>query len=129
MNNLFVMPKMFTGDGTASIYVANSDLSGFKNISYNVWQSPSQILQWANGGVNWVLTQFGNASGYKSPAEWDSYSQVNNDTFANTPISDWRPSVSSVAANYAVKIPGVFEDFNGRPRPVSGHMSAGAIEV
>lgn len=129
MNNLFVMPKMFVGDGTGSVYIADDDLAGFKNISYNVWQAPQKTILWADGGVNWVKTLWGDAVGYKTPTEWDAYGQVNNDTFSNTSISGWTPSTSSKAANYAVKIAGVFEDYYGNARPVSGNMTAGAVEV
>ncbi len=128
-NNLYVMPNMATGGGSASVYVGDNDLAGFKSISYNVWQKPKSILLWAQGGVNWVRSTFGDAAGYKDVKEWDAYSQVSNDAFSVTSLSGWAPTTTSTAANYAVKIAGVFEDFYGNSRPTSGRMTAGAVEV
>jgi Ca2+-binding RTX toxin-like protein len=129
VNNLFVMPNLSTGDGSSSVFVADDDLNGFAKIANNVWQKPMKIILWAQGGMNWVRTKFDNKVGYKTPAEWEAYAQVSGDTFSSTTISGWTPSSSSVAANFAVKIAGVFDDHYGKSRPLSGDISAGAVEV
>ena len=117
----------------APIYVADSDLGSFKKISNNVW-SVGGILAYAQGGVNYIWPSWSDSRGYQTPTEWNNLSQVGSDSFPSVSSlslssSTFAPSSSSVAANAGAAAAGVFVDFDGDPRPTSGSISAGAVEV
>jgi len=131
VNNLYVAPKLITGsNGSAPVFVFDSDLSSFSTISGNVWPAPT-ILQYANGGINYVWPTWSNTSGYKSPAAWNAYGVVGTDYFSDVSFntSTDAPSTSSVAASAASVWNGVFTDMNGKLRSATGSWTAGAVEV
>ena len=65
----------------------------------------------------------------RSPGEWNSYSQVGADVFSDVSIKGYTPAANSAAANAGAQADGVFFDYYGNPRPASGPISAGAVEV
>ena len=127
-NNLYVAPNLTTGSGaSASVYVADSDLSSFKFIGNNVWANAKANL-WAQGGQNYVWPSWSNASGYRSGGEWNSMSVVGNDYFSDVSISGYTPSSGSTAASAGRYFEGIFQDRNGKDRPNSGTWTAGAVQ-
>ncbi len=80
-NNLYVAPHLAaTGGGSAgAVYVADADLSGFREIAHNVW--PSTALTRNQGGLNYVWSSWGDTRGYRTPQQWESFSQVHDDAY------------------------------------------------
>ncbi|HWE95251.1 MAG TPA: hypothetical protein VG269_14890, partial [Tepidisphaeraceae bacterium] len=68
------------------------DLSGFAQISGNIWPAPNSY-----GGVNY-LAGYTSPTSYLTPAEWDQESKVSNDQFA---------SVSLPAGTYQLTLNGM----------------------
>lgn len=127
-NNLYVMPKMETGgDRTASVTVYADTLSSFRSIARNVWQTPTYIMTWAQGGMNYVGKEW-TSSGYRTAGEWDSFSQVQGDVFAKVTLNGWTPGSTSAAAGAGTKVAGVWDDFYGNSRSGSS-VTAGAVQV
>ena len=130
-NNLLNQPSLATGGyTTAPVYVVESNLSSFTTINGNVWQMPATIYGFANGGINFVGTNYNVAGGYMTPAQWNAQPQVGTDYFSSTAIntSNYAPASNSVAATTAaVAIPGEFWDFYGDLR--TGKITAGAVQV
>jgi PKD repeat protein len=98
MNNLFVAPKFQTGAyDAAPIQILNGNLSGFRVICDNVWPSPT-ILQFADGGINFVGA-VGSSSSYKTPTEWDAYSQVYHEQYKDVTLtSSYMVSLGGITA-------------------------------
>ncbi|MEM7228596.1 MAG: PKD domain-containing protein, partial [Planctomycetota bacterium] len=129
-NNLYVSPNLRTGASqTAIVYVLANSLNGFDDIRRNVWAIPDDFL-WIDDGYHYVWPNWSNASGYKSPAQWESYGVVSNEAYETVVIDDeYAPPASSTAATHARPIAGVHTDLFGRERPGSGPWSAGAVEL
>ncbi len=82
--------------------VLDVDLSGFRLISNNVWPLPT-ILAYAEGGINYLGTK-GDASCYKTPAEWEAYKQVKNDQYKDVTLStSWKISLGGITAGSSLK--------------------------
>jgi hypothetical protein len=131
VNNLYLAPNLKTGgNGSGVVFVFDSDLHSFTKITGNVWPVVSPDA-YAQGGYFYVWPYFSNQEGFKTPAEWDSYGQVSNEHYEDPSFngSTFAPSGSSTAAHAGVVGNGVFEDFNGRIRPISGAWTAGAIQL
>ena len=97
-NNLYVAPNLVTGNyDAAPLQILCSDLSGFRVISENIWPDPT-ILSWADGGIQLVGTGT-SSSRYKTPAEWDAYSQVKNELFKDVVLtSSYLVSLGGITA-------------------------------
>jgi hypothetical protein len=54
---------------------------------------------------------------------------VGTDVFSDVSISGWTPSGSSAAATTGRAYGGVFADINGKTRPTSGTVTAGAVQL
>lgn len=130
VNNLYVAPNLTPGNfAAAPVVVYGNDLGSFKYISNNVW-AKGKPLAYAQGGMNYVWSNWSNSAGYQTPEEWNSRSQVGTDLFSDVSVdSRFAPGTSSVAANAGRLYGGVFTDFYGKYRPSSGAWSAGAVEV
>jgi hypothetical protein len=82
--------------------IRNGDLSGFRVISDNVWPMPT-ILAYADGGINFVGTKSDSGS-YKTPAEWEAYSQVRHDQYNDVTLStSWKVSLGGITAGSSMK--------------------------
>jgi len=130
VNNLYSAPDLQPGAFEAApVFVTSSDLSSFRAITNNVW-SVGKPLPYAEGGMNYVWSNWSNAQGYHTAAEWNARPQVGTDVFSNVSVgSNFAPSSSSAAANAGRLFGGVFTDINGKIRPSSGGWSAGAVQV
>jgi hypothetical protein len=103
-NNLYVAPNYETGtDNSAPLQILYGDLSGFRTISDNVWPMPT-IRSYADGGINYLGTA-GNSSCYKTPEEWEAYSQVRNDQYQDVTLStSYRISLGGITAGADMKM-------------------------
>jgi hypothetical protein len=130
VNNLYAAPNLTPGAYQAApVFVAEGSLSSFRTITNNVW-SPGRPLAYAEGGANYVWGVWSNPSGYRTESEWNALPQVGTDSFSNTTIDGrYAPSSSSIAASFGRLYGGVFVDYYGKVRPLSGAWSAGAVEV
>ena len=131
VNNLYAAPNLTIGsDGNANLNIADSDLSGFSRIANNVWAKPASIAGGAEGGVCYVYPVSEQRVGYRSPAEWEAYAQVQGDVFATTHVDPATlATTSAVVAGTGVRVAGVFTDAYGNLRPLNGAFSAGAIQI
>jgi hypothetical protein len=124
-NNLFVDHNLHPGaNQTAIVYVTGSDLSSFREIKNNLWDTPTPY-SYAQGGFFYVWSSWSDSRGYLTPQEWDAYSQVSGDQVQvltldgqNAPQGGLH-TVSSVA--------GVLSDFYGNARSIGGLTTAGAV--
>jgi hypothetical protein len=128
VGNLYVAPNLFIGEyGTSAIYVRQDSLASFDRISNNIWPN-AKIHWWARGGVHWVSTGT-TSDGYKTPAQWEAYAQVDGDHYSNVPIdATYEPAAGSVAVvERDAIVGGVFADFYGRYR--FGTATVGAVQA
>ena len=72
-----------------------------------------------------VFTTVPFAPVFKTPAQWNSYSQVGTDIFADVSFKGFTPASGSAAANAGGQEDGVFFDYYGNARPANGPISAG----
>jgi hypothetical protein len=129
-NNMFVNPTHVAGKGGAPVYVTDTDLSAFKEISHNVWPVPIRFDKYSQGGVNYVWPYWSDERGYQTYAEWDRWAQVSDERFNNSALdSDLRPRAGTVAASAGEATKGVYTDFFGRTRPSGSTWSAGAVQT
>ena len=69
-------------------------------------------------------------SGGHRTAEWEAHPKVWSERYSNTPTdSQLMPLRGSVAATAGVAAPGVHTDLYGRSRPLSGAVTAGAVQT
>jgi PKD repeat protein len=129
-NNLYAAPNMETGAyQTASVFVEANSLSDFSAIQNNVWALPADYL-WIDDAVNYQWPYWAHASGYKTPGQWESASQVVDDAYETTYLAwDFKPEEASEAAVHAEPHEGIFNDFYGETRPLSGAWTVGAVEM
>lgn len=129
-NNLWVAPNHVAGKGGAPVYVADNDLSAFKEISNNVWPVPERFDAYGQGGLHYVWPYWSDARGYQTYAEWDKWAVVSDERYENGALDgDLRPRRGTTASTAGEVLKGVFTDFFGRTRRGSGSWSAGAVEV
>jgi hypothetical protein len=84
-NNVYIAPNMMGGlCSTAPVYVTDSDLSSFTDISNNVWTNPTKMAAGVTG-INFIGKTLATGS-YVSPSAWNAYTQVHNDTFENAEL-------------------------------------------
>ncbi len=104
-DNLWIAPKLVVGSyGTAPVYVDDSNLGCFTQISGNIWPSPITLGTYANGGINFVGTAMA-SSGYLTPAQWNAQSNVGNDEFENVSLNgSYQITADSLAVGAALKI-------------------------
>jgi hypothetical protein len=67
--------------------------------------------------------------GYRTPSQWEAFSQVGKDFYDNGRTKGDVPDSKSVAASAARPVKGVHKDFDGNKRSSSGSWAAGAFEV
>ncbi len=129
-NNLYYNTQEVTGsDESALVYVADSNLNAFSQISHNVWYNPT-TLSYADGGYFYVYSYWSNSAGYLTPAEWAANAQVSGEQYDNSPLqSNDAPSVGSKAATGGEDLGGVFTDYYGKWRPTNSPWSAGAVQI
>ena len=127
-NNLFIAPSLAVGGyNAAPVYVVEGNLGSFTYITGNVWQEPI-FYPWARGGINFIGTVYV-ASGYQTAAEWNSYANVGTDYFSSTPLvsGTYIPQQGALASSVDSPVAGVFTDFYGNVRSLTGNWSAGAV--
>lgn len=128
LNNLYVAPNLYTGAYVASpVQIWDADMSNFTAVNANNWGDPSKYA-WAQGGINWVGTVSASSS-YRTAAEWNALNGVGTDLFVDVGVSGaYKPSGSDAVVNAGVAVGGVFVDFYGTPRDLSG-WTIGAVQV
>jgi Ca2+-binding RTX toxin-like protein len=130
-NNLWINRTYEAGSrGSAPVFVYAGNLDMFKEISNNVWQKPRKVGSYGEGGLHYVWRVWSDRRGYKDAREWDAYSNVHDEFYADTPVtSDLMPKAGSVAATAGSAVKGVLTDFYGRARPLTGRVTAGAVQT
>jgi hypothetical protein len=108
-NNLFVATNLRTGsNGSSALYVTDTDLSSFTEISGNVWPLAQPGPAWADadGGFCYVGKTWGTKGGYKTPTQWNAYRQVGTDYFEDaTPHGVYRVTLHGVTAGADLLMP------------------------
>jgi hypothetical protein len=129
-NNLYLAPKLITGQGGAApVVVYDTSLASFTKISNNVWPMPT-IYAYAQGGINYVWPIWSNSAGYQTPAEWNGLGPVGTDYFEDLTFNTTTFGATGGTNRDAGTIwAGVFTDRNGKIRPSSGGWTVGAIEA
>ena len=129
-NNLYLAPKLITGQGGAApVVVYDTSLASFTKISNNVWPMPS-ITQYAQGGINYIWPIWSNAAGYQTPAEWNAQAAVGTDYFEDLTFNSTTFGATGGTNRDAGTVwAGVFTDRNGKIRPTTGGWTVGAIEA
>lgn len=130
VNNLYSAPNLQPGAfESAPVYVNGSNLGSFRTVANNVWARGSP-LDYAQGGMNYVWSYWSDSRGYQTPAEWNAIAQVGTDVFGHVAIdSRHAPGSSSLADDGARLFGGVFTDYYGKVRPLSGAWTAGAVQI
>jgi PKD repeat protein len=130
-NNLWIAPKLLPGTGgSAAIFVIEKSTAMFKLVSNNVWPMPSVFNPYAAGGMIYFWTSWAPPSGYYTPAAWNALAQVYNDRFSQIPVTNgYMPGTASLATLACPTVAGVFCDLNGKLRPLSGAVTAGAVQM
>jgi len=117
-NNLYDAPGLNASWGATNAYVVGSSLSNL-NFHHNLWATQ------ASGSYVHVV-----GGGGKTVPQWAGYSQVNSEAYRPFTAADlnsqFRPQFS---ANSGAAVPGVHRDFYGNPRPLTGAVTAGAVQT
>jgi hypothetical protein len=138
VNNLYRADDIYMGtNGTAVIWVNGASLmSSFTEVSNNVWPVPNvsqYVASRTPGGTGIMILSeaVGDLANYYNINRWNALSQVDDDfqddvTLAGnySPTSD-QSLLASGIRNYA----GVFGDFYGKARPLSGAWTIGAVQL
>jgi len=129
-NNLVVAPAMVTWySGSGNMWVQDSGLASFTNITRNVWAIPASTPD-IPGARHYVWPYWSNASGYRTESQWEAFSQVVSDGYENVSLNSQRlPGSTTMAATFGRRIAGVQTDMWGKLRPAGNIWSAGAAEV
>ncbi len=95
-NNLMIAPNiLWKGDSSGAVYVMAADLSGFTQISDNVW--PLMPATSRQAGDNYLHPTWGYVPGGFVPnATWDKLPQVQNEQYSNADLS---PDVYDMTLN------------------------------
>ena len=136
INNLYKADNLIVGENvTAGIYVNDTSLASFRQISGNVWPVPT-IPTWAKGripggtGINAISLDPNAMGNYYNIDRWNGLAGVGSDGQQDTSVgANFAPSTSSTAARFDAKYPGVFSDYSGKARPITGAWTAGAVQV
>ena len=130
-NNLWLVDDFVAAaNASAPVYVEDTDLSIFKEISNNVWPKPVAYHRYGQGGIHYVWPKWSASAGFKDFEEWDDYSEVHDEEYENTSVSSsLMPRSGTIASRAGEAVRGVFTDFFGRTRPISGRVSAGAVQT
>ncbi|MGH7214405.1 MAG: PKD domain-containing protein, partial [Tepidisphaeraceae bacterium] len=105
-HNLYVAPHLTTGSNRTGIIAVNdNDLSTFKDISFNVWNTPN-TGSYAQGGYFYVLNYWSDPKGYLTPQEWDAHSQVHDDVYQDVilPSDTFSATVNGVTGGASLKL-------------------------
>ena len=81
--NLFVNPNYQINPGTALVSVDENDMNCFSQIMDNVWQQPTYIDPWVNGGMFFVGSDPSSQTAWLTPAEWEATGIPTGDVYAN----------------------------------------------
>lgn len=130
-NNLWIAPNFVAAfRGSAPVFVYGTNLDMFREISNNVWPIPVSFNRYGEGGLHYVWSYWSDKRGYKDFDEWDAYSNVHDEIYSNTSVtSDLMPRRGTLASNSGAAMKGVFTDFYGRTRPLSGRVTVGAVQT
>jgi hypothetical protein len=131
-NNLWIAPNVIPGEnGAAAVSIDDTSAKVLKLSRGNVWQMPTVFNSYAAGGVMYIWPAWRPPRGYYTPAAWDALPFVVDDLFSATAVtsSGYVPDAGTVAATADQYFPGVLDDINGSPFPLSGPISAGAVQV
>jgi PKD repeat protein len=129
-NNLWIAPNFASATrGSAPVYVDGDNLDMFKEISNNVYPMPVKWGTYAPGGMHYVWEYWSDKRGYKDFGEWDAYSNVHDEMYERTTITnDLAPRRGSDAYDGGEAVKGVWGDINGNDRPRSGKVTVGAVQ-
>ena len=135
-NNLYKADNLIVGEHvTAGLYVNDTSLASFSFIGGNVWPIPT-IPVWAAGripggtGINGVSLDANAVGNYYNISRWNALGVVGSDAQQDTAVnSTFVPAASATAANFALHYGGVFSDYTGKVRSLSGSWSVGAMQV
>lgn len=132
INNLWIAPNVIPGENASSgVDVVDSTGDQIALSTHNVWEMPGKFNPYADGGINLIWPTWDPPNGYYTPANWNDLSFVKDDYFYSTAYnpSTLAPATSSFAATAGEQTPGVQFDIYGNPRPASGPITAGAVQV
>ncbi|MDB5328531.1 MAG: hypothetical protein JWM57_4100, partial [Phycisphaerales bacterium] len=138
VNNIYKATSLSMGSkGTAAVYAVDmSAFNSFTSITNNIWAIPANYPTWlASHTTGKVFALIGvdqaNTNNYYNIDRWNALSQVGTDTEANVSLNgSYTPtSILSVVATAAKNYAGVFGDFSGDPRSLTGTWSIGAVQV
>ena len=130
-NNLWLAPNIVPGggNGVAGVYVHGSDLGIFKSVANNVWPKADRYHGYAPGGAHYVWPKWSDARGYLDAGEWEAQGVVSGEVFSTVPVDSRLAPLSGSAARTAGRAyPGVFADLYGKARPLTGTVTAGAVQ-
>ncbi|HQY87237.1 MAG TPA: hypothetical protein PK402_01175, partial [Tepidisphaeraceae bacterium] len=86
-SNLYVAPNLIPGQyNSAPVFVSDSDLSGFKKITNNLWPTGMNAIPWIQGGVNFVGTSM-TPDNWLDGGEWNALDKVGEDFFQDVTLS------------------------------------------
>jgi len=136
VNNIYQAPSMAVGSyGTSAIYDMESSLKSFTTISNNVWPVPT-VNKWIRdntpAGTAFAIigSDLNNLSNYYDISRWNALSQVGTDLQQDVTVgsSSFSPNSTALLSG-GERWAGVFTDYAGHPRPLTGGWSIGAIEA
>lgn len=138
VNNLYRADNMYMGtNGTAAIWVNGASLmSSFKEVSNNVWPVPSVsqfVASRTPGGTGIMILSeaVGDLPNYYNIDRWNALSQIGGDYQEDVILSGNYTPTSDLAllANGKRNVSGVFGDFNGKARSLTGTWTIGAVQL
>ena len=133
VNNIYDAPNMYVGTlATAAIYDVETSLSSFTTISNNVWPVPT-LSKWiaanVKGGSPFAIIggDENNISDYYVLSRWNALSQVGTDQQLDLSLNSADASSVTSVTTGGERWPGVFTNYTGAPRSLTGLWSIGAV--
>ncbi len=105
-HNLYIAPNLAVQAGNGALEIMSGNLNSFRLISDNVWPAPSDGYNVHEGFLYVSANGVNDHAGYKSPEEWEAYSQVENDQFKDVilPRSSYQISLGGTTAGADFKM-------------------------
>ena len=128
-NNLYTAPNLYAGNnGTVTVWIDDSSLSGVRKIDNNVW-ADAEYTGWAGGNMFVTTPGAGNAS-FKNEQEWLAYSKIDKDVFSDVNLDgSFKPVNNNAAKTAGDREKGVFVDYYDNWRSNSDTRSVGAVNA
>jgi PKD repeat protein len=126
-NNLYFAPALVSGrSGSCNVSILDPE-PGSVRLSHNLWAEPV-AAGWGEGW-NYLGGKPFTAEGFLTPADWARRLQAEGEVYRRFQPGDLDDALAPrFDARVSQAVAGAHADLRGRPRPLRGTVTAGAVE-